>query len=282
MTGVGAGSAAGRLRRRRRELALTQQELAEASGVSERSIRELEAGRLTRPHRATLEALGAALGHESYRLRGFIQSWEVGWLVPRPEDLDGFAPPVPYPWWPDGARFSALKSAVAHQHVEFSADGRRVRVRDFRIVEALADDVSDFRFFRPTQPGEARTDLQDVVGGHTLDVDRGSHLLSLHVELDRVLATGDLAPLELNYVVERQDGAAPMTRYSAGFLYPPTIFTCTVRFLGESPSSAWRVEGHSMQDVERVSSIEHGHDRDTVTLVATHPRSPVVGIAWEW
>jgi len=282
VTDVGAGSAAGRLRRRRRELALTQLELAEASGVSERSIRELEAGRLTRPHRATLEALGAALGYESYRLRGFIQSWEVGWLVPRPEDLDGFAPPVPYPWWPDGARFSALKSVVAHQHVEFSADRRQVRVRDFRIVEALSDGVTDFRFFRPTQPGDVSTDLKDVVGGHTLDVDQGPRLLSLHVELDRELGAGDLAPLELNYVVERQDGAAPMTKYSAGFLYPPTIFTCTVRFLGDSPHSAWRIEGHSMRAVERVGPIDHGPDRDTVTLVTTHPRSPVVGIAWEW
>lgn len=282
VSGDGAGSAAELLRRRRRELSLTQQQLAEVSGVSERSIRELEAGRLTRPHRATLETLGAALGYESHRLRGFIQSWEVGWLVPRPEDLDGRVIAVPHPWWPEGAQFSALRSVVGHQHVEFSADLRHVRVRDFRIVEAVADGVSDFRFFRPIRPGEVRTDLLEVVGGRTIDVDEGPQLLALHVGLDRTLDAGELAPLELNYVVERQEGAAPMTEYSAGFLYPPTVFTCTVRFLGESPRSAWRMEGYAMDDVTRVDSIEHRPGRDTLTLVVTHPSRPVVGISWEW
>lgn len=282
VTDVGAGSAAGRLRLRRRELALTQLQLAEASGVSERSIRELEAGRLTRPHRATLEALGVALGYESHRLRGFIQSWEVGWLVPRPEDLDGGAPVVPHPWWPEGAQFSALRSVVGHQHVQLSADLRQVRVRDFRIVEAMVDGVDDFRFFRPIQLGEVRTDLLDVLGGRTMHVDEGPNLMALRVALDRTLEAGELAPIELNYIVEREQGAAPMAKYSAGFIYRPTLFTCTVRFFGEPPRAAWRVEGHAMDKVEKVDQLEHAPGNDTLTLVATHPRRPVVGIAWEW
>lgn len=56
---VGFGSL---LRRARGAAGLTQRELAAASGVSVRSVSELERGRNRGPHRATVEALADALG----------------------------------------------------------------------------------------------------------------------------------------------------------------------------------------------------------------------------
>ncbi|WP_042429991.1 helix-turn-helix transcriptional regulator, partial [Streptacidiphilus anmyonensis] len=50
------------LREYRREAGLTQEELAEAAGLSARSVRDLERGRHGRPQRRTAEQLVSALG----------------------------------------------------------------------------------------------------------------------------------------------------------------------------------------------------------------------------
>ncbi|MGA8113680.1 MAG: helix-turn-helix transcriptional regulator, partial [Actinocatenispora sp.] len=46
----------------RRAAGLTQEELAERSGLSTRGISSIECGRVARPHRRSLESLAAALG----------------------------------------------------------------------------------------------------------------------------------------------------------------------------------------------------------------------------
>jgi len=50
------------LRARRGEAGLTQEELAERSGLSVRAIRDLEHGRVARPRRETVRMLATALG----------------------------------------------------------------------------------------------------------------------------------------------------------------------------------------------------------------------------
>ena len=50
------------LRAHRREFGLTQEELADRCGLSDRAIRDLERGRVRRPRRSTVELLRDALG----------------------------------------------------------------------------------------------------------------------------------------------------------------------------------------------------------------------------
>src|SRR5689334_22923592 len=50
------------LRARRREVGLTQQELADRANLGVRTVRELEKGRATRPQRNTIDLLADALG----------------------------------------------------------------------------------------------------------------------------------------------------------------------------------------------------------------------------
>jgi transcriptional regulator with XRE-family HTH domain len=64
-----AGGFGARLRSFRRLAAMTQEELAERSGVSVRTIGNLEHGRPHRPYRSTCEALADALG-----LRGTVRA----------------------------------------------------------------------------------------------------------------------------------------------------------------------------------------------------------------
>jgi transcriptional regulator with XRE-family HTH domain len=59
------------LRRRRLAAHLTQEELAERSGLSARSVRNLERGRVRFPRPASLRLLGSALGLAGEDLRAF-------------------------------------------------------------------------------------------------------------------------------------------------------------------------------------------------------------------
>src|SRR4051794_30577347 len=51
------------VRQVRRRLGLTQQDLASRTGVSVRTIRDLEADRVQRPHRATMDRIAGLLPH---------------------------------------------------------------------------------------------------------------------------------------------------------------------------------------------------------------------------
>ncbi|HTJ66189.1 MAG TPA: helix-turn-helix transcriptional regulator, partial [Actinospica sp.] len=59
---ISDGTIGERLRRFRQERALTQEELAERSGISKDVIRKLEQGQRDWPRRATLDALAKGLG----------------------------------------------------------------------------------------------------------------------------------------------------------------------------------------------------------------------------
>jgi tetratricopeptide (TPR) repeat protein len=59
---LGSGSFGTILRRRRLALGLSQEELADRSGLSVRAIANMEQGRTTRPHRYSVQCLGYALG----------------------------------------------------------------------------------------------------------------------------------------------------------------------------------------------------------------------------
>lgn len=75
------------LRTLRQEAGLTQEELAERSGVSIRTISDLERGRTRRPHRKSVSLLGRALRVEGVAREGFRQLARrpaVGRGAPRP------------------------------------------------------------------------------------------------------------------------------------------------------------------------------------------------------
>lgn len=59
------------LRRARVAACLSQRELAEAAGLSERAISDLECGHHRRPYPATVRQLGAALGLEGRQFTEF-------------------------------------------------------------------------------------------------------------------------------------------------------------------------------------------------------------------
>lgn len=70
------------LRELRRATGLTQEQLAERTGLTVRAISNIERSRVARPHRHSLEALADALGLTGDRLDDFVRAY-----LPGPKDL---------------------------------------------------------------------------------------------------------------------------------------------------------------------------------------------------
>jgi transcriptional regulator with XRE-family HTH domain len=84
------------VRQRRQRLLLTQEELAEKSGLSARSIQNIEAGRVRRPWRTTVDLLCTALGLDASDRETFDRTARLGRLAadrprPTPADLEAVA-----------------------------------------------------------------------------------------------------------------------------------------------------------------------------------------------
>jgi DNA-binding XRE family transcriptional regulator len=81
---VGPAAGFGGLLRACRERALlSQEQLAERAGLSARTIRELEAGRVRRPRGATVRLLAHALGLQGSLHQAFVAAARSGDAVPR-------------------------------------------------------------------------------------------------------------------------------------------------------------------------------------------------------
>ena len=78
-----AASFGGLLRACREHALLSQEQLAERAGLSARTIRELEAGRVRRPRGATVRLLAHALGLQGGLRQAFVAAARSGDAVPR-------------------------------------------------------------------------------------------------------------------------------------------------------------------------------------------------------
>jgi DNA-binding XRE family transcriptional regulator len=78
-----AASFGGLLRAGRERALLSQEQLAERAGLSARTIRELEAGRVRRPRGATVRLLAQALGLQGSLRQAFVAAARSGDAVPQ-------------------------------------------------------------------------------------------------------------------------------------------------------------------------------------------------------
>ncbi|MEV6118860.1 helix-turn-helix transcriptional regulator [Streptomyces sp. NPDC052109] len=83
------------LRARRSEAGLTQEELAERSGLSVRAIRDLERGRVARPRRETLRLLATALGLSEDEGEELLRLARQALPLARPGRVDSALPTAP-------------------------------------------------------------------------------------------------------------------------------------------------------------------------------------------
>ena len=103
------------LRAHRRRLPLTQEQLAERAGLSERTLRNLEAGRIRRPYPDTIRRLAEALNLTGEERQDFEAAARQVTLDPSPAAGSRSDPlgPAPYQLPPDVADFTGRSEQVA-------------------------------------------------------------------------------------------------------------------------------------------------------------------------
>jgi len=103
------------LRAHRTRMPLTQEELAERAGLSERTLRNLEAGRIHRPYPDTIRRLADALnltGEERQDFEGTARQVTVGSATTAVGSRSGPLGPVPCQLPPDAADFTGRSEQI--------------------------------------------------------------------------------------------------------------------------------------------------------------------------
>ncbi|MFD8595137.1 helix-turn-helix domain-containing protein [Kitasatospora sp. NPDC059646] len=189
-----SGTGFGRtLRELRRARGLTIEELAEASGVSDRAIGDLERGRSRRPQRGTLSAIAQGLGLDETARASLLAQARAGREGSRP----AAAGPAVGPVLPRGVRDFvgrqaelALLRSLAHPPADpvaappvavvFGTPGSGKTTLAVRLAEQLAPELTDPPFLldlqgldaRPLPTQEAITQLLAAWGTDELDLIR--------------------------------------------------------------------------------------------------------------
>ncbi len=178
---------------------LTQEELAERSGLSVRNISNIERGRVGRPHRGSLEALAGALGLDSRRRDELIEHYRRG--TPAPTAGIG---PTQLP--PARATFTGRADHLDRLDRELAA-GTTIVIVDgaggagktalavhwgHRVRDRFPDGqlYADLHGFGPTPPADPRTVLDDWLRLLGADADRVPSTLEASAALYRSLLAG--------------------------------------------------------------------------------------------
>jgi transcriptional regulator with XRE-family HTH domain len=104
------------VRHHRGLLLLTQEELAEKSGLSARTVQSIEGDRVARPRRSSVQLLGQALGLTGRDLDAFERAARAGRQSPPAAGTDGPADDGAAPYTPP-ALVASLEAAIAHLRV---------------------------------------------------------------------------------------------------------------------------------------------------------------------
>lgn len=291
--------AAVELRASRTRARMTQEELAEASGVSVRTLRGLEGGRIRNPHRPTLLALAAGLGLDQRETSDLVDRWRQHrdvldmseFLDPR-ADVEAMI-----------ARFGEHKE-VFYREVSLTSrtvigPDRLLRYRETQLVKtALVDGIDSMMFIFG---GDPMLDVEKV----KVNALRGCELGELiplpetnevlfFLDLGRQLRVGETVTpaysLDLSEAVLPQEELdrrgiefEPSTGVTWTMRTPLGHFLSVVEFRDvEPPARLWQVAGKGLRS-ERAWVRDLGVDRfGTVHVTADNVPIGTHGIKWEW
>lgn len=287
-----ARSAGDALRALRRGAATSQSVLADRSGVSERTIRGLETGRITSPHTGTLLALASALDLPRERADWFLRIWDgIPALRTYGEAMALDERSRMHDAMREGLMRSFLDRRVvaAHRVITVGAN-RLIRHEMYQtVVEALSDGVDDHLVV--ARSASRREDMrlvriEDEIGCTTRrqDVDVRTNLLAVELYLGESLRNGETKTIgwrEINGWVS--DGAdreqAEDTKYTNAFLRPIASVSLLIVFEGRPPKHLWQVGGiQGLQRVRELTVDEFG----TASAAWENAAPGRFGLAWVW
>lgn len=291
--------AAHELRAHRTRARMTQEELAHASGVSVRTLRALEAGRIRRPHRPTLLALAVGLGLDPRQTSEWVDLWrdqqevlDLTELLDPRADVEAMI-----------ARFGEHRE-VFYREVSLTTrsvigPNRLLHYRETQLVKtALVDGVDSMMFIFGGDPmldaDKVRvTALRGCELGELIPLPETNEVL-FFLDLGRRLRVGETVTpaysLDLSEAVFPPEELArrglefePSTGVTWTMRTPLGHFLSVVEFQGvDPPPQVWQVAGKGLRS-QRTRVRDLAVDRfGTVHVTADNVPIGTHGIKWEW
>ena len=278
------------LRRLRRASGMSQQFLADVSGVSVRTIRGLENGAIRHPRSSSLAELATGLQLSVDDADRLVRGWERGDQVPLPEmvaatGVEGFLAAQGI----DG--IAGVRTVSLTCHIVVAAN-RRIRAIDsLWVVRAVASGAQEYVYVDAWDPSMEVADIRlDGFRGCALGVRRQSHpvgIVAFTLRFPQPLAQGQ--PHVFGYHAEVDPRFADVSSRgrrladSNGISHlwsdPLEALAMQVSFEGRRPAHVYAVEGaprrRAGDDVELDSSR-------SALLVREGLPAGSYGLGWEW
>ena len=273
------------MRELRQARGFSQTRVAELSGVSERTVRAIEAGTVGRPQHESLRRIAAVLAYGASHQMRLVERW-TGSSTERTHDDLGV------PDWEviarrigrrrpgDGGRITSvlfdatigpdrvpLRCRYTHIHEAMGASGSPVL---WKLIGAAQFDTSSSVRFEVT------------TGGVLDDFFVHGDVVAVAIRPDPAMA--QRGPFVLEYSVdfsetERLDGAVD-NEWMYGATTPMQTASVVVRFTGETPARIWPVQGATAATAERGAPLSLAADGSA--QLCLHDLVGVYGIQWQW
>ncbi|WP_140743004.1 helix-turn-helix transcriptional regulator [Pedococcus bigeumensis] len=272
------------MRELRQARGMSQTRLAQLSGVSERTVRAIEGGAVSRPQHESLSRIAAVLAHGASHQTRLVERW-TGSSTERTHDDLGV------PDWEviarrigrrrpgDGGRITSalldittgpdrvpLECRYTHIHEAMGASGSPVL---WKLVGSAPFDASSVRF-------EVRT------GGVLDDFFVHGDVVGVAIRPDPAMA--QRGPFVLEYSVDFRGaerlGGAVDDECMYGANTPLQTASVVVRFTGERPARIWPVQGATAATAERGAPLSVAADGSAQLCLQDFVG--VFGVKWQW
>lgn len=282
-----------RLRTLRRSAGLTQEDLALACGITDRTVRNLEAGSAQRPRRDTLDRIGRALSLEGDTLDRFIEVWRSEERGPRAidamfDDLDlGASVPDHL-----ARQRTRMRNVAVHERHSIGPGRSMQRCEMSRVVEVLAPGLDRFVWLTDI---DTDVDADKLVASRLYNCEVGAtHVLAggrvkcFEFMFGRAPAVGDRHGFgySIDYEAARTgESPAPVaeTEVLMGLWVSSVSLSLQVDFApGAVPKDVRRVEQPTLDaTTANASAVELSAFR-VAGITIDHPGPGVYGLRWDW
>jgi transcriptional regulator with XRE-family HTH domain len=272
------------MRELRQARGLSQAQVAELSGVSERTVRAIERGSVDRPQHESLRRIAAVLAYGEGHQRRLVDRW-TGTGVGRTPDEIGM------PDWQalyrrmslrmhgDGGELSSLMVTTT-----IGPDRQRFRDSAVEVREPMTPAGSPVIWIASSEPtfDMSTVRFEVPVGGVIDDFFVHGDVAALAIRPDPAIAHHGPFVLETtrDYSEAAPTGRPPDNEHMFGIMTPLRLATLVVRFTGPPPERVWLVRGPTAAAAERVALVKVA--ADGTAQLCLQDFAGVFGLQWEW
>lgn len=268
----------------RKARGLSQAQVGELSGVSERTVRAIESGAVGRPQHESLRRIAEVLAYGTGHQKRLVDSWTRASNSRSSEQIG-------IPDWQTFFQRLRLRTPAEGGRPVSSISEAKIG-SDRRLLERWHRQVYD------SMSADGPPALWNLTGGLPLDVSTVRLDVRAGGVLDDFFVNGDIGafairpyphvarngPFLLEYSFDFSQTARaelPVEReWMIGFHEAHSVATILLRFTDSWPRRLWTVQGPTATSIEKIADLELAVDGSVQTTVLDFVG--VFGIQWEW